>query len=555
MLCFATMYSFAQVNPGLKLTINGKAINCANSAFGKALVGDVPFCGEVVLIDSKGGATPTATTKLEGCDSILNAAALKGKIALIRRGTCLFPVKVANAQKAGAIAVIAYENIANNPLVNMTGADASITIPSARISLEDANVIINDLKANKTITACMTVPARSISAVYGNNISSIAPLSQSDTIRPLIAIINKGADTIKKILYNVEYTSPTGKKTKIKSIVQDIPPLGAGIWFVDFLEYYQPTEKGNYTVKYYGNYLPDTSVATFALSDYTFSGDNGTVTTAGTAFAAASFAAAGKKFHILNYYKTGKKGGRATYATFGMINAAALKDRNVAITVWETSYDKLGGIKSALTNINEITEGLAGDATDYTFTGKEKGLINVPLTDGQKKYITLKPNTPYILTMEYDGSAYKDSIAPQYTLGKAVPIRWLEAGVFGAGIMTGTGYFGGGWSATDDPIGRLQLEGFTLPIGTAELTSLKADEVQIFPNPAKSIVNVKLDMEENHQKVELGIFDINGRLIQQIDVQDQHGVTPINIGSYPSGTYFFSVKTEKSFATEKVIKE
>lgn len=144
----------APLNPGLRLSFNGKNIVTQGAAFGKTMDLDVPLCADVVAVNSKGGATPTPNSKAEGCDSILNAADIKGKIALVRRsaagaGSCDFLTKVANAQKAGAIAVIIYDNVANTAPALMTGTNASITIPSCRISLEDGLPIVADLAAGK----------------------------------------------------------------------------------------------------------------------------------------------------------------------------------------------------------------------------------------------------------------------------------------------------------------------------------------------------------------------------------------------------------------------
>jgi subtilisin family serine protease len=77
------------------------------------------------------------------CSALSNAAEISGKTVVIDRGTCAFAVKVANAQAAGAVAVI----VANNngaPIVmapSGTAVDATITIPSAMISQADGNLI------------------------------------------------------------------------------------------------------------------------------------------------------------------------------------------------------------------------------------------------------------------------------------------------------------------------------------------------------------------------------------------------------------------------------
>lgn len=68
----------------------------------------------------------------DGCEAITNGAALSGNIALIDRGLCNFSVKVANAQAAGAIAVVIANNAATG-LPPMGGDGPTITIPSVGV--------------------------------------------------------------------------------------------------------------------------------------------------------------------------------------------------------------------------------------------------------------------------------------------------------------------------------------------------------------------------------------------------------------------------------------
>lgn len=88
----------------------------------------------VVGLDPADAAGPLTT---DGCSPLTNAAAVAGNIALIDRGTCGFPVKVKNAQDAGAIGVVIANNVAG--VVNMGGTDPTIFIPSASVSLADGN--------------------------------------------------------------------------------------------------------------------------------------------------------------------------------------------------------------------------------------------------------------------------------------------------------------------------------------------------------------------------------------------------------------------------------
>lgn len=106
------------------------------AAFGPALT-PAGVTGDVVLgVDAADAAGPSTT---DGCSAITSAVA--GKIALVDRGTCGFTVKVKNAQNAGAIAVLVSDNAAGSPPPALGGADATVTIPSVRITLPDGNAI------------------------------------------------------------------------------------------------------------------------------------------------------------------------------------------------------------------------------------------------------------------------------------------------------------------------------------------------------------------------------------------------------------------------------
>jgi hypothetical protein len=67
-----------------------------------------------------------------------NAAAVRNRVAIIDRGGCAFVLKVKNAQDAGAKAVLIADNAAGPPQpAPLAGVDATIVIPSARLSQTD----------------------------------------------------------------------------------------------------------------------------------------------------------------------------------------------------------------------------------------------------------------------------------------------------------------------------------------------------------------------------------------------------------------------------------
>jgi uncharacterized protein (TIGR03382 family) len=85
-------------------------------------------------------ANPAGLLTTDACSPLTNAADVAGKIAFVDRGTCSNPVKVQNAQAAGAVGVI-IADVAGGSLGDLTGTATGITIPSMRITFSSANML------------------------------------------------------------------------------------------------------------------------------------------------------------------------------------------------------------------------------------------------------------------------------------------------------------------------------------------------------------------------------------------------------------------------------
>ena len=118
-----------------------------SAAFGPTVGNPNVSANIVEAIDAADAAGPATT---DGCSTILNAAAVAGKIVLIERGTCGFAQKARNATLAGAAAVIIYNNAANVNAAPPGMADDGIngqfvTIPTVSIRRADGLAIIGQL--------------------------------------------------------------------------------------------------------------------------------------------------------------------------------------------------------------------------------------------------------------------------------------------------------------------------------------------------------------------------------------------------------------------------
>lgn len=109
---------------------------------------------ESVMFLSAGQTAPTVGTSYElvyaglGQPAEFEGKDLKGKFALIQRGTIAFTDKALNAQKAGAAGVIIYNN--QDGTVNMA-TDAAITIPQLFMLKKDGDRFVAALQGGKAV--------------------------------------------------------------------------------------------------------------------------------------------------------------------------------------------------------------------------------------------------------------------------------------------------------------------------------------------------------------------------------------------------------------------
>ncbi len=123
--------------------------------------------------------TGTSTSAADACTA-LPAGSLAGKIALIRRGTCSFYIKVKNAEAANAVAVVIYNNVAGIQNITVAGTPA-VTIPVVSISAANG-VLINNRLATGPVNMTWTSTLTSEPNTTGNLISAFSSYGLSPTL-------------------------------------------------------------------------------------------------------------------------------------------------------------------------------------------------------------------------------------------------------------------------------------------------------------------------------------------------------------------------------------
>jgi len=124
------------------------AISMREAGFTPALPHDDPLEAPLVTVDDGQGSrdSGTAGSARDACQPLDNAADVDGNIALIERGGCEFQDKIGNAENAGALAVVIYNN--NGPPMAMNGDAGSVGIPAVMIGSADGQVLVDRLAAD-----------------------------------------------------------------------------------------------------------------------------------------------------------------------------------------------------------------------------------------------------------------------------------------------------------------------------------------------------------------------------------------------------------------------
>lgn len=138
------MYLWSGLPSGtVSIVENGAMYKPGFASFGPS---DFDITGNVVL------AEDAVAPINDICGPVVNDVV--GKIALIDRGMCSFESKVAEAQAAGAIAVIIANHTAGQPAPDMPGGNVmpSPTIPVLSVTLEDGKAIKDALAMGQTAT-------------------------------------------------------------------------------------------------------------------------------------------------------------------------------------------------------------------------------------------------------------------------------------------------------------------------------------------------------------------------------------------------------------------
>jgi hypothetical protein len=497
---------------------------------------------------------------------------LDGKIALVRRGTCGFSLKIYHAQQAGAKAVIVlnhYSGALDGPCETridaatlfggMAGLDSAsaVTIPAIFLQRQTGEAIDGALKAGQTVEVCFTFPDVNdpyVSAAYAT------PASQVDSLGVLSFVaFNRGTDTIFDMEIKAQITGPNNYNFTIENAVLPLPPGFNDLVFFD--TYLPPSVPGKYDVVMTNNKFTqsrDTLRRSFAITEHTYAVDNGNISDL-QLYNDESFQAGGLLYQTGALYFTGPDGGVATYSTFGIANVDSIFTGNpsadlVQVLLYDADSDEDGALNFQGGGFGDLADAVVAIGT-YTMQGTETWdkLVDVPLEDFLISGVppTLKPNHAYYISYIYDGTENGSGRCPAFTASTSEDYLVYDGNALTTPLyLQNTVY--SGWSGYT-LVNRLQLDGYVPGTAVKEPNRLDASKFSITPNPGNEFVNLNLDLAAVNKQVMVTIFTPNGQIVRSQNLSDfQSGQVRFEVKDVPSGTYLMWIRTEEGVTVQKV---
>ncbi|MFN0173975.1 MAG: PA domain-containing protein [Saprospiraceae bacterium] len=537
--------------------LNGASCGWEGTVYGPSLTADQAFCGEVVWAKDSLGCVPITND-------------LTGKIALVRRKTCNFSLKVYHAQQAGAIAVILvnhYDNAADGPCTfgigAMSGGDSAtaVTIPSVIVHRQTGEAFDAAFAAGQTVEACFLFP-RMLNPTSASMYAT--PVAQVGAMQAITVVYNNRTGVQQTdVNLKADFIDPNGMHTG--SVTYNMPVCDPGVdSFIVFPPYLAPAEKGKHKVLFTNDKSTeaiDSIYSYFEHTDYTFATDNLVNDPGGVGPSDADFATAGFYIQSGGLTLMGSAPAKATYATFGISNASAVyvpgdpTANLIGIAVYKADVDGDGAGDLSSSFDDDLGAGLIS-YVEYEMTGNEVDgeFIDVELTDINTGLpgIDLEADQAYYVSLIYDGTAagtsicvrFANSLDPGYASFTGYPTTPLEFGQL----------YTGGWAGAV-VVERLQLEGYVPGSSSAaEPKTLDASKINITPNPANEYVNLELKLDAVNPSVAVSILDAQGRLAvsSKVEKNIQNGVMNFNVNNLPSGNYFMWIRTAEGSAMKQI---
>lgn len=517
---------------------------------------DVAIAIDSTLTDS--------TKRLENCTLGGTAANVKGKYALIRRGTCGFSTKAVNAFKAGAVGIIIYsQETQATQIIGLSLGNLSDTIvnkiPVFLISYTDAQKIVKSINAGVKVNITYKI---SDYFYYASQLNYATPLKETQTYQFGIStskiIQSTATDNVPHTL-KVKVVEPDGKIVTSAAVSGTVYySQRASDSLRDFntnMPLYTPTKLGKYQVSYSNNKTAEVVLDSFVITNYTFAQDKLGVVDAAPGIDTLTFIKGNLIFNVGHFYYNGVSPDKATHGIFAIGNPTKFpKGEIFNFSVYEATAVILSKFDNGTLTYDDLGSVIAGGGS-YTMTGKERFADSL-LTIEFKKPITLNDTSTYLVMAEYDGSLTGNQSNPPFysASGLSHGSTYYNTDVVYT-LGTNSNVFYAGWQGNTSNIVRLEMAGFKPgTIDTKTLEAWEENQVTVFPNPVTTQLTLNFDLQTLNPTVDYLIINAEGVEIKAGQFKNvQTGTQTINVSNFANGLYFVRLLGSDGWRTKAFV--
>jgi hypothetical protein len=488
-----------------------------------------------------------------GCNPATNS--LTGKVALVRRGSCMFSLKAYHAQAAGAVGCVICNNLPGAGLIGMTGGDSAtaVTIPIVFLTYEDCELLHQQVDAGTTTNASFYVPTIFNSATafaYNTPLQHITPISNSN-----VTVYNTSTAVSNNVGVSARFVDPNGLDTTFNTTIATLNGTTDSV--VTFADVYVPSAIGTYSAIFKTSLNPnDSIVSNFVINgDSTFALDNNQFinnsTLRGVGPIDADFAAAhpitGTTFQYgmgASYLTGVGTSDIATSATFAIENSNEYLGKMFLVLLYEAPVNYFAGNETDFSTFNEIGAGFHIITPQDTMMPHSLITTNILNASTGASGVQLQGDRQYMLLLRHDGDG-SVLAAPRITTTHTQDFLSIDATVYLDRLYMG------GWNSNYMPVIRMHTQS---SLTAVETQTLETNEFMIFPNPADENIHVKLNLKEVSENVSVKIYDLNGKEMQAHNYMNvQNDIFNYKVCQMPAGVYLMHVQTDFAQSVRKVI--
>ncbi len=486
-----------------------QSLNMIAATFGTPITS--PLSGMLVLAPSNGCAA-------------FAPGLFAGKIALIQRGTCSFAIKAQNAQAAGAIGVLLYNNVAGN--LN-PGGTSTATIPVYGITQANGLALIAAMTGNEVPVTLSPSPV--LSYVWSNGsvtqTTNTGVLNVDTDFSVTVTNTATGCSTLQTV------TVPVTPNT-IPTFTQVDPICNGGTLSP------LPTTSNNGIAGTWSPAVDNTATTTYTFTSSPVAGQClGTTTmtiivnpvTSNTTIVSAC-----------DSYTWSVNG--TTYTTSGMYTSVAGCDTqtlDLTVTISTTNNTVASACDSYTWSVNGTTYTTSGMYTSVTGCGTQTldlTISTASIPTGNATQTLVENSTVVDIVVSPTNIIWYPSEADALAGTNALPNTTV--------LTDNTTYY------AVNLVGSCSSLPFAVTV-TITLRNEGFDNVNFsyYPNPTYGILNIKYSKEIS----EVSVINLLGQLIISKKTNDSE--VQIDLSSLPQETYLVRVLSEGLEKTFKVIKK